>query len=66
MGYKVEISVLEKFKKEFESTNKILENLKNELNDVGQETVQRQIKKNEKQIKILENEYYIGQKSDND
>lgn len=60
MGYKVTIQILEGLKKTLENNNKLLNRLKSTDSKIG--TVAKQIKANEKQIKLLENEYYIGKK----
>ena len=66
MGYKVQISVLEGIKKTLENSNKVLAEVAAKSSSNGKEDkIVKQIKANEKQIKILENEYYIGKKSDN-
>lgn len=62
MGYKVEISVLEGLKKTLLSNNKLLNLLKEGQNDVEQNAIENEIAKNDKQIKLLEDEYYIGKK----
>lgn len=60
MGYKVQISVLEGFKKALENSNKVLADVAAKKASNGKEDkIVKQIKANEKQIKILENEYYI-------
>jgi cell division protein FtsB len=62
MGYKVQISVLEGLKKTLENNNKLLKGLQATPKS---DKLSKQIKANEKQIKLLEDEYYIGKKSDN-
>lgn len=57
--YKVRIEQLKALKKQLIANNKLLDNLRDELNDVAQEAVDKQISRNEKQIKILTDEYYI-------
>ena len=59
--YKVKIDVLEGLKKELIKNNKLLTNIKTEANGLSAVTmgIDKQIKANEKQIKLLKNEYYI-------
>lgn len=60
MGYKVPIDVLKGFKKALEKSNEVLEN--NLIDESGQyenEEIAKQIKANNKQIKILKDEFYI-------
>lgn len=58
MSYKVKISVLENIKKTLENNNALLKGL---LTNPDSKTgsVAKQIKANEKQIKLLGDEYYI-------
>lgn len=66
MGYKVQISVLEGIKKTLENSNKVLAEVAAKSSSNGKEDkIVKQIKANEKQIKLLEDEYYIGKKTDN-
>ncbi len=55
--YKVKISVLEGIIKQLKSNNKFLAN--HICASTSSKDVNKMIKANEKQIKILENEYYI-------
>jgi hypothetical protein len=57
--YKVSTKELENIKKELISNNKILEVLHDELNDVAKTLVDKQINKNDKLIKLLEDNFYI-------
>lgn len=55
MGYKVTIPVLEGLKKQLEASNKALI----KLTPVPRPDITKLIKANEKQIKILKDEFYI-------
>ena len=54
--YKVKISVLEGLKKTIEENNKLLRSLQATPKS---DKLGKQIKKNEKQVKLLKDEYYI-------
>ena len=58
--YKVKTSALEGLKKQLEANNKLLASLKETpaLNTTNVK-ISNQIKANEKQIKLLQDEYYI-------
>jgi len=65
MGYKVPISVLEGFKKALENSNKVLTEVAAKSASNGKEDkIVKQMKANDKQIKLIEDEFYIGKKSD--
>jgi hypothetical protein len=57
MGMKLSHSHLETIKKTLENNNKLLKGLTSTDSKIG--SVAKQIKVNEKQIKILTDEYYI-------
>ena len=60
MGYKVQISVLEGLKKALENSNKVLAEVAAKNTSNGKEDkIVKQIKANEKQIKVLKDEFYI-------
>lgn len=60
MGYKVQISVLEGIKKALENSNKVLAEVAAKSSSNGKEDkIVKQIKANDKQIKILTDEFYI-------
>lgn len=66
MGYKVQISVLEGIKKTLENSNKVLLSFKSSPSKTSLDAkIDKQVKANDKQIKLIEDEFYIGKKSDN-
>lgn len=67
MGYKVPIQVLEGFKKALEDSNKTLVSFKSSPSKTTLDSkIDKQIKANNKQIKLIEDEFYIGKKQTND
>ena len=58
--YKVSITTLEGFKEALENANKVLDNFR-EIHDTP--WINSAIKKNDEQIRILAEHYYIGEKT---
>lgn len=58
--YKVKIAVLEDIKKQLEANNKILASFKSSPSKTALDSkIDKLIKANNKQIKLLQDEYYI-------
>lgn len=57
--YKTRIQHLEGFKKQLEASNKVLTSISDGLTATAKVSVTKQIKANEKQIKLIKDEYYI-------
>ena len=66
MGYKVPIQTLEGFKKALEDSNKTLLSFKSSPSKTTLDAkIDKRIKANNKQIKIITDEFYIGKKETN-